>query len=1009
MPPKAKSKTAPNQHDKRHETGLAAPGKRVTKQRSSGNLNGQPNAKPASVVSPPALPGTGLNSGHRFRHPDAVSSNPVDSSSQTSLKDHGSTPDYTSRDRTSSEVSLEEGGPYMDGMLNASHETSGFDSELLGSKQRQPASSLNTVSTILTYYPLRDAISILILLLSLPPTFVLVIQTLFASLTFVPPTAGISFASLPALPTWPNFKEVLNASGYGYPAMATILLVDSIFWISWLAVPKLLQIVLLDLSQAVIAVSLSGAAAGTGGPTYSVLTCTAIVCVVHVLRYRAIHLTALDYLRSVIHKLEIILPVHGPPSAGSVLTPIERGWGFSVLRTILGIHILSQGVTTYIRRSLVKANEREQVPLSLRPDPEASAGVDSTARLDTSVTETAQQLLSSPRTESRASTASCSPNGRDSKVRESNTKRKRKQANQVRSQQPLWAAIASTKVTFVKEMEQRDAANDAREASNMTNNAKPTFLNTSNKSDCIWISEVRDTEIIFSVELTLESASESADHLDGGVSVSSGIDKSKPFFVRVNGAAWSSTRIVSSAIGEGAENSRRFDGEVFGLAPKSMFHCELVGIASGRRLCDIRLITQSAPSAEQVAAIPTQPQHSSLRPSSPITTLRQSISSAETKLIETRNRTRKSKRDHRGVYSDIRRETNALKLKLESFSGQDDKQERRMQQITTHKNQAEEAVLELKAQIDSFGEIPASELNESVAGKQLWQEAHRARKAADKDLDNAKWEADREIGVLKADMVSAELKRDKLESRRAQREQELERITAKHQEDMTARQRRDFERSQVLQNRQNEEMQLQYHINNTSTETRAVQQKTQDAYQSITALQHFATAQPPPYPGYSSPPTPDKNLLATSEQLQSQQNGYAAFGPQAYQSPFNPHAAPHIPRGRSSSMLSQYSGLTDIGADDVYMFGPEAPQQPSNWPQVPNYSQAGSMMLADRKESDGSQATDSTESSSPLQNTRNSPRPDAKPFVPFSKIGVIGTSAKTRSPGDAPDMIGHSR
>nr|POE48672.1 putative ubiquitination network signaling protein acrb [Quercus suber] len=1013
MPPKAKSKTAPNQHDKRHETGLAAPGKRVTKQRSSGNLHGQLNGKSGSAVPPPALPVTGLNSGYRFRHPDPVSGIIAESSSQTSLKDHGSASEHMSRDRTSSEVSFDEGGPYMDAMVDTSHESglsNGVDADLYSSKHRPSTSSLTQVSTILTYYPLRDAISILILLLSLPPTLVLVIQTLFASLTFVPPTAGISFASIPTLPTWPNLKEVLNASGYGYPAMATILFVDSIFWISWLAVPKLMQVILLDLSQAVIAVSLSGAAASVGGPTYSILTCTAIVCIVHVLRYRAIHLTALDYLRSVIHKVDINLPVDGPPSAGSVLTTLERGWVTTVLRTILGIHILSQGVTTSIRRSLVKANEREQVPASSKPDPEASAGSDSNLRLDLLPSDSAaQHSLSSSRTDSRASTAPYASSTRDSKARESSSKKKRKQANQVRSQQPLWAAIASTKVTFVKEMKQREAANDAREASSMTNKSNTTFLSANNKFDCIWISEVRDSEIIFSVELSPESTNESADRLDRDVMVSSGIDKSKPFFVRVNGAAWSSTRIVSSAIGDDAESNRRFDGEIFGLAPKSMFHCELVGIASGRRLCDIRLITQPAPSAEQIAAAPAQPQHSSLRPSSPITTLRQSIQSAETKLAETRIRTRKSKRDHRGAYSDIRRETNALKLKLDSSGGQDDKQERRMQQITTHKNQAEEAVSELKAHIDSFGELSASELSDSAARKRSWQEVHRARKAADKDLDNAKWESDREMSVLKADMASAESKREKLESRRIQREQELERITAKHQEDMTTKQKRDFERSQVLQSRHNDEIQLQYHINNMNTETRAMQQKTQDAYQSITALQHFTTAQPPPYPGYSSPPTPDKNLMATNDSLSSQQNSFAAYIPQTFQLPFNPQAAPHVPRGRSSSMLSQYSGLTDIGADEVYMFGSEGLQQSSTWSQVPNYSQAGSVILGDQKESDGSQATDSTESSSPLQNSRNSPRPDAKPFVPLSKIGVIGTPAKTRSPAHTPGVVGDNR
>lgn len=1000
MPPKAKSKTAPNQHDKRHENGLAAPGKRVTKQRSNSTLNGQPTSKPASTVSPPALPSTGLNSGYRFRHSDSTASNPTDSSSQTPPRDHGIAPECGSRERASSEVSIEEEGPYTDAMVDAGKEPVTMAGVTVAghAKQSPVAGTFSTVSTILAYYPLRDAISILILLLSLPPTVVLLIQTLFASLTFVPPTVGISFSALPSM------KEVLNASNYGYPAMATILIVDLIFWICWLAVPKLMQTVLLDLSHAVIAVSLSGAAASIGGPTYSIATCTVTVCVVHVLRYRAIHLTALNYLRSVIHRMAIPVPIDVPPLTASLFSsiPIERGWGFTVFRTILGIHIVSQGLTTCIRRSLVKANEREQVPAATKVDLEIFAGSESTGRPDLSSAEPAtQHQPSGPKSDSRAPAIPSLQGPRDPKPRESTSKKKRKQANQVRSQQPLWAAIASTKVTFVKEMEQRDAADDAREANSMTTNTTTTFTNTNSKTNRIWISEVRDTEVIFNVDLTLEAASESADRLDEGVSVSSGIDKSKPFFVRVNGAAWTSTRIVSSAIGEEWDHKRPesdehivgrfFDGEIFGLVPKRIFHCEIVGIASGRTLCEIRLITQSVPSAEQVAAAPIQPQHSSLRPSSPITTLKQSIQSAEAKLNEARHRTRKNKKDHRGAYSDIRRETNTLKVKLESSGGLDDKQERRIQQITTHKTQAEEAVAELKAHIDAFGEIPAAELAESDAKKRAWQEALRGKKATDRDFDNAKGDAEREVGNLKVEVASMESKREKLVSRRSLREQELDKISAKHQEDMTAKQKRDFERTQVLQSRQNEEAQLRYHVSNMDAETSTVQQKTQDAYQSITALQHFTTAQPPPYPGYSSPPTPENNLLATNGMFGPQQNGYSAYAPQTYQSPFNPHAAPHVPRGRSSSMLSQYSGLTDIGADEDYMFVSETPQKPA-WPQVPSYANANTLAMGDRKESEGSGSltTGSTGSSSPRQDVRNSPRPNAKPFVPLSKIGAVG-------------------
>lgn len=1020
MPPKAKVKNASSQqHDKRHEIGLAAPGKRITKKGSNGQLNGQPNGKPASSVPPPALPSTGLNQGFRFPR-TADSPNPTDSTAQTNSKDHAEAPEGTERERTASEASIEEVGPCR-GMADNTHEPTSAApsvevSSSAGSRTNYPRTggTLSAIATILTYYPLRDAISILILLLSLPPTLVLVIQALFASLTFVPPSASISLSAM-------NIKEMFNASNLGYPALATILIVDLIFWAIWLPVWKPVQSIFLDLSQAVIAVSLSGAAASTGGPTYSIATCTLVVCMVHVLRYKAIHLTALDYLRSVIHKMDIGIQLDLPPFASSFFSPppIERGWIFTVVRTALGIHIVSQGVTTCIRRSLVRANERDQqnVPATTKTDPEAAVGAEPSSRASIGMSEGLQQPHTASSTDGRP--PGPSPSNRDGKARESNSKRKKKQANQVRSQQPLWAAIASTKVTFVKEMEQRDAADDSREAAAMDTNTTTTNLaSTMNpNANRIWISEVRDTEIYFSVDLSQEAANESTEGMEKGVTAGAGIDKSKPFYVRVNGASWSSTRIVSSTAGDqsGGTPSNRFDGETFGLAPFSPYYCEIVGIVSGNVLCSASLITQAAPSAEQAAAAPSQPQHAALRPSSPTTTLRQSIQSAEARLNEVRNRTRKSKKDQKGVHSDIRKEINALKTKLESSGGMDDKAERRLLQITQHKNQAEEATSELRDQIDAFGEIPEHEFTESEAKKRVWQTALNARQRADKDLENAKAEADREVRELKSEIAGAESKRDKLVSRHSQRAQELERLISKKQADMSAKQKREFDRAQVVQARQNEEQQLRFHIASMEEELGSLNAKTAECYQQLHALQSWPTNQAT-YPSYSSPPTPEGTIPGTNGSLSPQTNGFPAFGPQPFHSPFHSTQPSvgnsHVPRGRSSSMLSQYSGFTDTGEDYVF---PE-PRQQHTWP-VQASAIAGATMMEGRKESEGSGSGSGSGAGAGTNSSTgsNSPRPEAKPFIPgAAKIGPIGPPSNSKnkalqSPGQASGAVGSGR
>ncbi len=977
MPPKNKSKNAPNQHDKRHESGLAPPGKRVTKKQSNGHLNAPSNGKPIAAGQPPALPNPIVN---------------YEGSSQSAGREHVGLLEGAERDRTYSDASIEEGGQCGEmGDVRTEQMTS---TEVSAAASRNPDVNTNTasghagstcssISTILAYYPLRDAIAILILLLSLPTTFVLVIQSLFASLTFVPPTTSLSFSTLP------NIKEMFNSANMGYPALATILIVDLIFWVFWLALAKPLQSLLLDLSQAVIAVSLSGAAASTGGPTYSIATCTTIVCVVHVLRYRAIHLTALDYLRSVLHKVDIGAPLDFSfPAASFVSSPsVDTGWLFTVFRTFLGLHLVSQGVTTCIRRSLVKANEQgANVPAIIRTDPEATAGSEPNTRSSTGLVESAQHAAPTSSTDSRP--PGPSPAHRDSRARESTSKKKRKQANQVRSQQPLWAAIASTKVTFVKEMEQRDAADDAREADRMDTTTNTTFTsNIKHNTNRIWIREVRDTEVLFGVELSSHAGRQSAEDAEAGTTISSGIDKSKPFYVRVNGAAWSSTRImlVPDENHSDDTSAMRYEGEIFGLAPLSSYQCNAVGINDDNTLCSTGVITQPAPTPEQAASASSQPTHQALRPSSPITTLKQSIQAAEARLNETRNRTKKSKKDQRAGHADIKREINNFKLKLESSGGSDDKQEKRLQQIQTHKAQAEEATVQLKEKIDAMGDIPSDEIAQSDVVRSKWQSASNAKRNAENDMNNVKTEVDRDVSALKSEIAQMESKAEKQAGRLVQRTEDLKQAMSKQQADMTAKEKREFERAQVRQRRDKEGNDARSLIAELEQEAQMLGQKTHDAYQQIAAL-HSWQQQPPPY--YSSPPTPETAVPGAAVLGSPQSNGFPVFGPQPYHSPFH-SAQPSIgnvqggPRGRSSSMLSQYSGFTDDGVE--YSFAPEMPRTQFTWPLHPS-ANGGAGFTDDRNHSEGSGSASLNNGST----GSNSPRPDAHPFVPGKSPGAIG-------------------
>jgi len=179
------------------------------------------------------------------------------------------------------------------------------------------------------------------------------------------------------------------------------------------------------------------------------------------------------------------------------------------------------------------------------------------------------------------------------------SRRKRKQATHVRSQQPFWAALASTKVTVLKEMESSRAANDAGEANAKDANHIGNAVWRS-EDDRVWISEVGHSDISFRVSLFA-----GGDYDDVQEEVSngavSGIDKSKPFYIRVNGADWSSTRIRQGVpeVVMGEERPGFWVGEIFGLTGLSNYHCEFVRTRDHKVFYSASLITSPSPVTEQ--------------------------------------------------------------------------------------------------------------------------------------------------------------------------------------------------------------------------------------------------------------------------------------------------------------------------------------------------------------------------------------------------------------------------
>ena len=598
-------------HDKRHENGLAAPGKRISKQKSNTTLNGHVNGKPtqpqpaapghveSDLAMPPsahdALPAASSSSSSSTTTTAAAAATAAAATTSIGAPSSASLaagPSARPEERTRAASDASTDNP-IDACRSYDNATAPFDpmpsalrrADTSGSKQASlsMATMLSVPATILTSCPLRDVLAILIILLQLPPTVLTVVQFLFATLTFVPPQAG---TPLSALSAFPSFTDIFQGSG-GTPSLFTTIIADTVILMIWLLLWVPAQNFFLDLAQAVIAIALGGAAAGKKGTTNSIVICFFIILSSHVFRFRPLRQHIVQFLWTGLARggLEFLT---SPPSSPTYLESFSTPHGWP--RSLLGIHILAQGVFRIIRRSLSR-REHATLPTGKKIDPESGV-------LQRSNSTHHEPTADVP----NASSTDCRPPGpapaaHAHKDKASSGRRKRKQATHVRSQQPFWAALASTKVTVLNEMESSRAANDADEANAKdANHIGNAVLRP--EDDRVWISEVGFSDISFRVSLTGGASVQEQDEDDA--SVGSGIDKSKPFYIRVNGADWSSTRIrQSEPIGfEGQEGTGYWAGEIFGLTALSNYYCEFVRTSDNEVFYSASLITSASPVTE---------------------------------------------------------------------------------------------------------------------------------------------------------------------------------------------------------------------------------------------------------------------------------------------------------------------------------------------------------------------------------------------------------------------------
>ncbi|CAK7218772.1 hypothetical protein SCUCBS95973_003597 [Sporothrix curviconia] len=858
--------------------------------------------------------------------------------------------------------------------------------------------------TILRSCPLYDTIAILIILMQLSPVVLSIVYMLFTVLTFVPPVTSSSGLSL---------TEMFEG-GLGTPAFTTIMCMDVGVLLVWLFLWGPLQLLILDFAQIVIALTLGGGYNVSGasqGSANNVFVCLGIVIFSHFS-----HATSLEKLP---HLGPLFAADHSSVFADQHMSLQQssrffsrRVGGASWVRNIFAIHILMQGVVRYIREWYLRREKRDSLANSLA-DPEAGKAtyatetpIDATfpgaidseghssAAGNAAGTESSSHSVGSNAIGSGGSTAmstglasgptdpdTSSVPGAGSSVSNVpsttghiSSKKKKKQSALVRVRQPLWAALASTKIVMIKEYELSQAASESAgaEATDVDNLGNAPFYAQAGQ---IWVCYVGHDEVCFSTSVFPDEDMDAKYPNSLSPPSSSFIDTSKPFYVRINNATWQPTRIIpvtdngdeevagglptdteggrDPALGKGT----RWTGDIYGLTPLSSYECEFVSTCTGEVLFSTSVRTAAAPSRNTAMAAAKSAPPSQLRPhESPATTIKASIATQEAKLNDEKARIKTLRKDNNRRVNSLKKEIDRLAASVQSAGGNDDKFKQKITQNTVQQKQAEQAIEGIEAELKDVSTVPEEVLSQYRNKKSEWDREKAQFDGVVASFKSFKSSVDGEIRSLEDEHATFQAKRNKIASRIAKADSEHAQIMDANARGLDEAERRRQERvnieNEITRSHQSyiERLTAVQNANEEKVHTiESLHETMRSFYSSFDSERPYenryalgsapaaqvANAVPTSAPGaWPTPQMPASTLYVPNNTLWVPAPNMQTSSPSPMASQVAPatpfmhiqqlHGNPVPPllrmRGRSSSMLSDVSGFTQSSnADDDNM------------------------------------------------------------------------------------------
>lgn len=809
---------AANHRESRHDNGLVGPGtgRRVSAGKSHGHLNGSArppdsphsplpsaSASASTPTSTPPPPNRAPNI--RKRPDDAAVAAPATASSHSSGLDCPSG-DASRRDSfgTYSEASSESCHSSMGanananaGLVDGGHRQIDVNA-MKNADVHRDSGPLELAATVVRSLPIQDTLAILIILMHIPYMSLTLVYACFASLTFVPPVASRAGWNI-------NFGDILDSNSHT-PSLATVMCMDFFFFLIWVFLWPPIQDSMLEFAKAVIAVTLGGGTSTKHGTSRGVTVCFTWVLLHKLIRASkgywprlGRHLPDAWRLHAVFSNALPTATITTTSTASAAMSaPYDKRDTHSWIQSILAIHILTQGIVRYIREWYLRRERSHAAVRTTDPetDKSASTGPNTGGPNTTTGTPVGD---SSHDSNPNAPDAEAGPPASSHPV--AMTKKKKKQSAQVRLQQPLWAALASTKIVAMKEIELSSWGSGSSDKRDIHNSGNTPSFDRQPKQ--IWISYIGSDEVCFGTsqfpepdEAPIQSSKASSSQAIRPM----GVDTSKPFYVRINNAFWQPTRIFAvDESEEGGPRGPRWTGDIYGLRPASKYVCDFVDVRTHQVLFTTSIRTVKEPLRDHDASQPGLPNgQQPLRPDSPAMTLRTSIAAAEAKLADEKNRLKTWRKEWKFRTNTLKKDNELTDNQLSSAGNSDEKYKQKIRQQETQKAQAERDTQRLAEQLKHCETTP-----ELTEGKKEAERAFSAEKkmfdAAQKELREHKSQLEGEVKAKEVEKSNLNTRRNKVATRIAKVENEIVNIADANTRGLDEAERRRQERTTWLE------------------------------------------------------------------------------------------------------------------------------------------------------------------------------------------------------------------